>query len=145
MTINYALGDTGGTANFGTFTFDVVDSNGNVVSENFVYGQTAGATSSSNCSYGINAQAGRFEGVDSSKILVVEYQYSIANVVGPQGTEKQRWLNPPDQRLSAPRHNKYMNVLFYNGSTKTMSPLDIDPNDTNLHDTYWLPKSGVGP
>lgn len=138
LQITYALGDGGGTSNFGGWSYDLVDANFNVIISNFKHGDSSKAAAASN--YGINAAVPRFVGGDSAKLLLVEYHKSVADVVGPNAGDKSNWPT-----LCAPRHFNRMNVLYYDGHTGTVSPDDIDPRVSDLHDTYWLPKMGLTP
>lgn len=139
LQITYVLGDGGGTSNFGGWTYNLVDANFNVIMPNFVYGQSTRAPDAAS-SYGINGTAARFVGGDSGKLLMVEYRKSVAEVVGANSRDQASWPT-----LSAPRHHKRMNLLYFDGHTGTMLPDDVDPRVPSLHDALWLPKMGVGP
>lgn len=81
--------------------------------------------------YGMNARAAGFVS-DSHKILMLDYQRTVADVVGPDA--EGIW---PDE--VAPRHFGTVNVLFGDGHVDAMSPGSINPSVTELHDLYWQP------
>jgi prepilin-type N-terminal cleavage/methylation domain-containing protein len=86
-------------------------------------------------SYGMNSRVQKFT-ADSNKILMVEYQTNVADVVGPNRNDS--W---PD--LIAPRHFRTTNVLYGDVHVDTRTPAAIDPFDpTNhwyLHNEFWCP------
>lgn len=81
--------------------------------------------------YGMNARSAGFVS-DSNKILMLDYNKVVADVVGPDAADF--W--PKDV---APRHFGTVNVLFTDGHVEAMLPGNIDPTNTELHDMYWKP------
>lgn len=87
-------------------------------------------------SYGMNNRASAFTS-DSTRILMVEYCKSVANVV-----------NTPPSTLAAdtwgtmvrPRHAGLTNVLYGDGSVKASSPTAIDPRVTSIVRELWTPQ-----
>jgi len=133
----YAKGDGGGTANFRGYTFELLDADMNVLSSNFTYGQAYDASSSSSSSYGMNDIAHRLGTDDGGRILMVEYTKALAQVVGTGAPDTANWST-----LCAPRHQRRLNVLFYDGHAETRSPSAIDPGDMKYNDEYWMPTNG---
>lgn len=84
-------------------------------------------------SYGMNNRANAFTR-DAPKILMIEYKFHVAHVVGANATDLPSW---PDN--VAPRHFGTLNVLFHDGRVKTMRPAEIDPRITAIHDVLWRP------
>jgi prepilin-type processing-associated H-X9-DG protein len=82
-------------------------------------------------SYGVNGMVNRFLG-DANKILLVEYNKIVADVVGPDA--KDVWT---DQ--IAPRHFGAMNVLFGDGHVDAMRPDAIDPRNADIQSDLWRP------
>ena len=83
---------------------------------------------------------------DSHKILVVEYDKAVANVVGVNRTHTQVDWN----ELIGDRHHGALNVLFTDGHIASRLPKAIDPyeldsstNEYTLHNEFWKP-SAVG-
>jgi prepilin-type N-terminal cleavage/methylation domain-containing protein/prepilin-type processing-associated H-X9-DG protein len=142
------IGTTGLALNFGVNwlpgTFDLVSlSTGEtlipnffVVSYNFemqTHNVPTPPTASS--SYGVNNRA-KYLAVngDSSKVLIVEYLASVANLV-VDGSDS--W-----PVKCAPRHGNMLNVLFRDGSVQTMLPfIDIDPRNQQIYYDHWVPTS----
>jgi len=90
-------------------------------------------------SYGMN-NLGHLLQHDSEKIHLVEYNATIARVVGNVGCEE--W----DTKRAA-RHYGRANVLYFDGHVKGKSMKSIDPCVQVIHDRWWLPirgKSGDG-
>lgn len=83
--------------------------------------------------YGMNSRSAGFLGGDSRKVLILDYNESVADVVGPDAEGV--WLEDV-----APRHAGTVNVLFVGGHVKPLSPEQIDPSNTRLHDWYWWPE-----
>jgi len=82
-------------------------------------------------SYGINNRVHRFTG-DSHKILLVDYEKSVAYVVGDQAWDN--WA-----KMIAPRHMGTVNVLFADGHVDSKRPSQIDPRVPALQQELWLP------
>lgn len=82
-------------------------------------------------SYGINNRAHRFVG-DSHKILLLDYEKSVAYVAGNQAWDN--WL-----KQIAPRHMGTVNVLFADGHVTSRRPSQIDPRVPALQQELWLP------
>jgi prepilin-type N-terminal cleavage/methylation domain-containing protein/prepilin-type processing-associated H-X9-DG protein len=82
-------------------------------------------------SYGMNSQAHRMTR-DSGRILMLDYQRRVADVVG---------LNFRDNWNSevAPRHGGACNVLMFDGSVTSMRPWEMDPRDPRINNRLWKP------
>jgi prepilin-type processing-associated H-X9-DG protein/prepilin-type N-terminal cleavage/methylation domain-containing protein len=113
------------------FTYKLLDPNNQIVFDPFTTPCAWTVQGNDRTSYGMNGHAQHFV-QDSSKILLVEYKKSNADVVGAGA--KDFW---PDQM--AVRHNGTLNVLFVDGHVEAFQPTAIDPRVTRLHDMYWRP------
>jgi len=71
---------------------------------------------------------------DGSKILLLDYEKVVADVVGFDHTDF--WPN-----TVAPRHSGACNVLFADGHVDSMTPSAINPEDPRLNDLWWKPKA----
>jgi len=101
-------------------------------------------------SYGINCRVGRFL-KDSTKLLMVEYCKTVANVVGSSapdlGDATLKKLNDgsglaPDWGGwggSRARHADTMNVLYADGHVDSTTPSVINPLDLSIHNKFWKP------
>jgi len=87
-------------------------------------------------SYGLNSRTRRLSGGDSHKIVALDYNLAVANVVGPNGTDD--W---PTQ--AAPRHRGSLHVLHQDGSVQRRQPDDVDPRVCDIHDRLWRPVRDV--
>lgn len=122
---------------FTVFSHSILDPTGAPVPglENIPYPQSRRAviegTGGIPTDYGVNARSAGFV-ADSQKILMLDYNKVVAEVVGPDATDF--W--PEDV---APRHFGTVNVLFADGRVEGMLPSNIDPTNTRLHDLYWKP------
>ena len=87
----------------------------------------------SDARYGINNRVAVFQQGDSHKILMVEYDTLVADVVGADASSF-LW---PDK--AAPRHRGLMNVLHGDGNVTALSPATIDPLVLEYHNQYWKP------
>jgi prepilin-type processing-associated H-X9-DG protein len=111
------------------FTFQLKDSDGNTVIENFKPGAEWWAEGGEPASYGMNSRVSAFVD-DSSKILMVEYEKLAADVAGPGARDIwPEWV--------APRHMGTLNVLFDDGHVETKTPEAIDPRVSTKHDRFW--------
>lgn len=85
-------------------------------------------------SYGMNAHVGNLNLLDSGdKILLIEYEKLIADVVMPDGTDN-FWENVPGFHPGG-----IINVLHHGGHVNTMVVNDIDPTILEKHDLWWKP------
>jgi prepilin-type N-terminal cleavage/methylation domain-containing protein/prepilin-type processing-associated H-X9-DG protein len=84
-------------------------------------------------SYGMNSRAHRMV-ADASRILMLDYEEFIADVVGRDYGDY--W---PD--TVAPRHLGTCNVLFVDGHVESFYPSDMDPADPELNNILWRPHS----
>ncbi|GIW78584.1 MAG: hypothetical protein KatS3mg105_0391 [Gemmatales bacterium] len=88
-----------------------------------------GTGASAGSSYGMNNAAGNFSERDrGSKILLVEYKKSIANVV----PLFDNWLLQRDLR----HRGKMMNILLRDGSVQSV---DADTIDPSIYPNLWTP------
>ncbi len=85
-------------------------------------------------SFGMNNLAHLLE-VSSHKILLVDYDATVARVVGSVGCDE--WDD-----TYADRHFHSMNVLFTDGHVETRTPDFIDPCVRQIHDYLWYPRVG---
>jgi prepilin-type N-terminal cleavage/methylation domain-containing protein len=105
-------------------------------SDEFACGTVLGGEGSGS-HYGMNAKAADMVGNSSNKILLVEYNKLVADVVGTAATDN--W-----GEQAAPRHAGVMNVLYRDGSVRGATPGQIDPSIPELHDRYWKPRRMQG-
>jgi prepilin-type N-terminal cleavage/methylation domain-containing protein len=133
-------------------------------------GHTWTVAGSTNVSYGMNGYAGKFQ-QDSPKLLMVEYCQAVADVVyrqtnvpTPAGqspiygqpdldTYEGKLKLYPDGSLLAPywtgwgggraRHFGTMNVMYGDGTVKTVMPYDINPRIVLNNNDLWKPAAGV--
>jgi len=84
-------------------------------------------------SYGMNIRAPALRG-DSDRLLMVEYESFIADVVGATATDD--WTS-----LAAPRHRGMMNVAFLDGHVNSVHPDEVDPRVLALHNDLWRPQT----
>ncbi len=83
-------------------------------------------------SYGMNNRVNRFS-KDSTRILLVEYNKIVADVVGPSAADV--WTEQV-----APRHFKTANVLFGDGHVESRTPDSIDPRNADIYNEIWRPE-----
>jgi prepilin-type processing-associated H-X9-DG protein len=83
-------------------------------------------------SYGMSAVAHRVD-VDERKIIMLDYNELVADVVGPDGSDI--W-----SVSSAPRHHGVCNALFCDGSVQGIAASKIDPTIVAQHDRLWCPR-----
>ena len=83
-------------------------------------------------SYGMNCRSDRMVSRDANKILMVEYEQLVADVVGLDFLDD--W-----PECVAPRHHGQLNVLFVDGRVETRTPDQIDPRDWELNNRLWKP------
>ena len=79
--------------------------------------------------YGMNSRAHVMKG-DGTKILMLDYTKIVADVAGFDHVDY--W---PD--TVAPRHVDTCNVLFADGSARSMLPAAINPENPRLNDLLW--------
>jgi prepilin-type processing-associated H-X9-DG protein/prepilin-type N-terminal cleavage/methylation domain-containing protein len=84
-------------------------------------------------SYALNKRSEYFNVNDGSRILMLEYLTSIADLVGPGQTGN---FNAE----VAPRHTDYLHVLFFDGHVESKKKVDIDPAVTELYLEFWKPE-----
>ena len=89
--------------------------------------------SGSRATYGMNSRVHAMV-ADGGKILLLDYEKVVADVVGFDHTDF--WPN-----TVAPRHFGTCNVLFADGSARPMLPATIDPQHPRLNDLWWKPKA----
>ena len=70
-------------------------------------------------SYGGNNRMQKLNRDDSNKVLLLDYNKILADVIGPNSRDN--WL-----KHSAPRHSETVNVLFMDGHTETRDPAEIE-------------------
>ena len=116
------------------YTFDLIDPHGNYVFQPFTPGDEWFAEGAGRASYGINNRAGAMSPNDAKRILMVEYEKVVANVVGVTANT----LEWPD--FVAPRHRGVMNVLYEDGHVERKRPNEVDPRVTTTQNTLWKPE-----
>ncbi len=83
--------------------------------------------------FGMNSQAARFK-VGTQKILLLDYADLICDTGSNMGVDLGYDI------YIRPRHRGLVNVLFGDGSVRTMDPEEIDPmNVGDAPDRYWNP------
>jgi prepilin-type N-terminal cleavage/methylation domain-containing protein/prepilin-type processing-associated H-X9-DG protein len=116
--------------------FDILDANKNPLATNLSKGQFAYIPGDNTaCHYGINGRAHKFK-EDATKILLLEYRNTIANVVPPAPTNSDL---AAFQSNVAPRHLNLLNVLFYDGHVETRTVAEIDPRIADPLRLNWVP------
>ncbi|MBA4062525.1 MAG: hypothetical protein C0501_02240 [Isosphaera sp.] len=117
------------------YTFDLVDAAGSVLISPFHPGTGATYTAGSS-DYALNAQTRLLGkgGGDSNRVLALDYNKTVADVVGGGAPDLAGWPN-----LVAPRHFPMANVLFYDGRVEARTPESIDPRVTSIHNDLWRP------
>jgi prepilin-type N-terminal cleavage/methylation domain-containing protein/prepilin-type processing-associated H-X9-DG protein len=115
---------------------------------NFTPGKVFYATGG-NASYGMQKLVGYLTR-DSHKILMVEYEYLIVDVVpfsmtNPASGEVEnhdadliRWV---EDKEDFARHFGAMNVLYCDGHVRTKTPAAIDPFNDEIRNELWRPTS----
>jgi prepilin-type N-terminal cleavage/methylation domain-containing protein/prepilin-type processing-associated H-X9-DG protein len=134
--VTYYIGDGNGTATVYDYKVDLLDANKNNIAVNLTYkkfGFIPGDNTA--CHYAINSRAHKFN-LDSSKLLLLEYKNTIANVVPPAPTNSE--LAAFESNV-APRHINALNVLFYDGHVETRTVAEIDPRQPNPLKEVWIP------
>ena len=87
-------------------------------------------------SYGINNAADQFLNGDAGKILLLEYESSIANLVGDDARDS-------FNSLVGDRHLGVLNVLHEDTHVAVVSPEDIDPRIRSNYERMWEPLNYV--
>jgi prepilin-type N-terminal cleavage/methylation domain-containing protein/prepilin-type processing-associated H-X9-DG protein len=124
------------TQSAGSFSSSIFGPDGTLVAsieQGVLPGATGDMELGGSADYGMNNRAHRMLR-DSHKILIIDYTKLVASVVGPDKYDIY-WDKV------APRHNKLVNVLHVDGSVKSMSPSQIDPTITAIHNDLWKPFS----
>ena len=85
-------------------------------------------------SYGINGKANMLGQGDSHKLLIIEYELLVANVVGPDASGLDKW-----NENIAPRHMGTLNALFVDGHVESKNADQINPIVATQHDALWKP------
>jgi prepilin-type N-terminal cleavage/methylation domain-containing protein/prepilin-type processing-associated H-X9-DG protein len=112
-------------------TYDLKGPDGVVVFKNFGPGKVA-FLPYFRTSYGGNNRMPKLNRDDSNKVLLLDYNKLLADVIGPNARDN--WL-----KHSAPRHSEAINVLFMDGHTESRDPTEIDPRVRRFHEQYWRP------
>ncbi len=121
--------------------FDVIGPDGQVVGNlqdihdgNFrEKSGTIPSSTAKNLSYAINIRGHRLENAEH-KVLFIEYEKRVANIVGAPATDDYH-------EMIAPRHRDLCNVLFADLHVGSVTPDDVDPEILDLQVKHWLPKS----
>jgi prepilin-type N-terminal cleavage/methylation domain-containing protein/prepilin-type processing-associated H-X9-DG protein len=112
-------------------TYDLKGPDGLVVFRNFGPGRVA-FLPYWRTSYGGNNRMQKLNRDDSNKVLLLDYNKILADVIGPNARDN--WL-----KHAAARHSATINVLFMDGHTETLDPAEIDPRIRPFHEKYWRP------
>jgi len=88
-------------------------------------------------SYGMNTRAYRFDDRDGSRIVLLDYKKTVAELVVDTIEEQDSWS--ADDGEYAARHIQGMNTLLHTGAVKPYQPEDIDPRICELWRRYWRP------
>ncbi len=114
------------------YTFDLKGPEGNILILDFKPPKEI-IIPNTQTSYGGNSRMHKLGKTDSSKkILLLEYQKLVADVIGPNRLDN--W----DLRHAA-RHTGMLCALYGDGSTTTLNPEEIDPRIRKFHEDYWRP------
>jgi len=116
------------------YTFDLVDPHGNKIFSPFEPGAEWHAEGAGRASYGMNNRAAAMSPNDAKRILLVEYEKVVANVVGSTSNT----LEWPD--WVAPRHRGILNVLYEDGHVQKHRPNDVDPRVAKTQNELWKPE-----
>lgn len=81
-------------------------------------------------SYGMNSVAHQFPDRSSQKIMMLDYESTLA----VPGTTGEEW----DDKYAA-RHSGRLNVLYADGHVESRAPYDIDPVSDYIRVEMWLP------
>ena len=91
-------------------------------------------------SYGINAHVRNLSlGLDGYKVLLLEYEKIVANVVRPDGTDDYQLYVPATRHLGG-----NINVLYLSGSVQTRHINAVDPTIQRQHKLIWKPHRDFG-
>lgn len=115
-------------------SFQIVAADGSIlleVTHSSWSGKSLTVSGTENCSYGMNVAANKLMS-DSHRILALDYNHYIANVVGPSFTDT--WTE-----MVAPRHKGTCNVLYVDGNVGSLPPLKMDPRGKALRNELWNP------
>jgi prepilin-type processing-associated H-X9-DG protein len=112
-------------------TYDLKGPDGLVVYRNFKPGSVA-FLPYWRTSYGGNNRMPKLNRDDSDKVLLLDYNKLLADVIGPNARDS--W-----PRHHAPRHTSAINVLFMDGHTESRDPGEIDPRIRRIHEDMWRP------
>jgi len=86
-------------------------------------------------SYGMNVLVPETLNTPGS-ILVLDYHWLLASTIDAWSD----FPNPENNTIPVfARHRERVNVLFADGSVRVMDPNDIDPTNSRIEQTYWLP------
>jgi type II secretory pathway pseudopilin PulG len=138
--------DLGGELNWSDQLRTYLDGDGDVFHcPHHVGVQTSGTTHSDaqvsaiTISYGINNRANLL--MSGEKIVMLDYQRTVINVVGSKSAENENWREKYDDwnMLKAPRHRGRLNVLYRSGMVDSSAPDDIDPIHCYTYHKYWKP------
>lgn len=116
-------------------TFTILSDDGTALLENVDHHNWRGRSciaASARGSYGVNSHCDRFTASDRNKLLLLEYEKRVANVVGPDA-------NDDFKSLVAARHQGLCNVLLADGSVSSHAIDEIDPSNLIIHDKLWKP------
>ena len=91
-------------------------------------------------SYGINGHVQNLSmGNDGNKVLLLEYEKTIADVVLPDGKDDYYAYAPQDRHTGG-----LINVLYLSGAVQAMHVDALDPSVLKTHDRIWKPQRDFG-
>lgn len=89
--------------------------------------------SAARTSYAVNSKSARFT-TDSNKVLCLEYEAVVADVVGESPRGLLTW-----NRDVAERHTGTLNVLYGDGRVARHVAMELDPANASLQQRLWCP------
>ncbi len=86
------------------------------------------------CSYGMNSRAHKLGGSDPNKVLALEYRKLDARVA--ESKKKDDWA-----KSISDGHARMINVVFMDGSIKSIGEYEVNPSSSSVREKYWQPYS----
>lgn len=127
------------------YTFNLATKSGEIIWENMDAGgssqpgSTGGDFEVAAGSYGINSRVDEFEKKLTSRILLLDYQQSIANIASTVPDDWDQWLDGQGVHTFARHPGNTVNVVMKNGGVKRMTIPEIDPDIAGNIEQLWEP------